>query len=83
MEAAAGTKYNFSLVGYYVTSADSISFHSDDERFLGPGPVIASFSLGSKCDYDVGGAWPLTKDVSGLGHHTTQARLSCTTVQPP
>ena len=47
-EAAASTKYNFCLVGYYATGADSISFHSDDERFLGPGPVIA------KCDYDVG-----------------------------
>jgi alkylated DNA repair dioxygenase AlkB len=54
-EAAAGTKYNFCLVGYYATGADSISFHSDDESFLGPGPVIASFSLGSKCDYDVWG----------------------------
>ena len=51
MEAAAGTECNF--VGYYATGADSISFHSDDERFLGPDPVIASFSLSSKCDYDV------------------------------
>jgi alkylated DNA repair dioxygenase AlkB len=50
-EAATDTKYNFCLVNYYATGADSISFHSDDERFLGPDPAIASFSLGAKRDF--------------------------------
>ena len=44
-------KYNFCLVNYYATGSDSISFHSDDERFLGPDPAIISFSLGAKRDF--------------------------------
>jgi alkylated DNA repair dioxygenase AlkB len=50
-EAATGTNCNFCLVNYDATGADSISFHSDDERFLGPDPAIASFSLGAKRDF--------------------------------
>ncbi len=50
-EAATDTKYNFCLVNYYATGSDSISFHSDDEQFLGPEPAIASFSLGAKRDF--------------------------------
>ncbi|KAL9111298.1 MAG: hypothetical protein Q9227_004175 [Pyrenula ochraceoflavens] len=50
-EAATNTKYNFCLVNYYATGSDSISFHSDDERFLGTNPAIASFSLGAKRDF--------------------------------
>ena len=50
-EAATDTKYNFCLVNYYATGSDSISFHSDDERFLGPEPAIASFSLGARRDF--------------------------------
>lgn len=50
-EAATNTKYNFCLVNYYATGSDSISYHSDDERFLGPDPAIASFSLGAQRDF--------------------------------
>ncbi len=50
-EAATNTKYNFCLVNYYATGSDGISYHSDDERFLGPEPAIASFSLGAKRDF--------------------------------
>ena len=50
-EAATGCKFNFCLVNYYASGSDSISYHSDDERFLGPDPAIASFSLGSKRDF--------------------------------
>ncbi|MCJ1469854.1 hypothetical protein MMC07_008497 [Pseudocyphellaria aurata] len=50
-EAATGTSYNFCLVNYYANGNDSISYHSDDERFLGPDPCIASFSLGAKRDF--------------------------------
>lgn len=50
-EKATNCTYNFCLVNYYATGADSISFHSDDERFLGPNPSIASFSLGAKRDF--------------------------------
>jgi alkylated DNA repair dioxygenase AlkB len=50
-EAATNTKFNFCLVNYYATGNDSISYHSDDERFLGPEPAIASFTLGAKRDF--------------------------------
>ncbi|KAI8952122.1 DNA repair family protein [Xylaria longipes] len=50
-EAATGCQFNFCLVNYYASGADSISFHSDDERFLGPLPAIASFSLGTSRDF--------------------------------
>ncbi|EKD19044.1 uncharacterized protein L3040_006534 [Drepanopeziza brunnea f. sp. 'multigermtubi'] len=50
-EAATGCKFNFCLVNYYASGSDSISYHSDDEKFLGPLPAIASFSLGAKRDF--------------------------------
>ncbi|KAL4750558.1 hypothetical protein BDW72DRAFT_213333 [Aspergillus terricola var. indicus] len=53
VEAAVGdgSSYNFCLVNYYATGDDSISYHSDDERFLGPNPSIASISLGAQRDF--------------------------------
>ena len=50
-EANTNTQFNFCLVNYYASGDDSISFHSDDERFLGPEPAIASFSLGARRDF--------------------------------
>jgi len=50
-EAATGCKFNFCLVNYYASGSDSISYHSDDEKFLGALPAIASFSLGAKRDF--------------------------------
>lgn len=50
-EANTNTKYNFCLVNYYATGSDSISYHSDDEHFLGQEPAIASFTLGAKRDF--------------------------------
>lgn len=50
-EANTNTRYNFCLVNYYATGSDSISYHSDDEHFLGPEPAIASFTLGAKRDF--------------------------------
>ncbi|EAT77344.2 hypothetical protein HBI56_236810 [Parastagonospora nodorum] len=50
-EGSTGEKFNFCLVNYYADGKDSISYHSDDERFLGPNPAIASFSLGAKRDF--------------------------------
>ncbi|CRG83836.1 hypothetical protein PISL3812_01192 [Talaromyces islandicus] len=48
---ADGTTYNFVLVNYYASGDDSISYHSDDERFLGANPNIASMTLGAKRDF--------------------------------
>jgi alkylated DNA repair dioxygenase AlkB len=50
-ENTTGHTYNFCLVNYYASGSDSISYHSDDERFLGPEPAIASFSLGARRDF--------------------------------
>ncbi|MCJ1474332.1 hypothetical protein MMC13_002990 [Lambiella insularis] len=50
-EVFTSSTFNFCLVNYYASGADSISYHSDDERFLGTNPAIASFSLGAKRDF--------------------------------
>lgn len=50
-ENATGCKWNFVLVNYYASGDDSISYHSDDERFLGSLPAIASFTLGAQRDF--------------------------------
>ncbi|RDW60159.1 clavaminate synthase-like protein [Coleophoma crateriformis] len=50
-EKATGCNFNFCLVNYYASGSDSISYHSDDERFLGELPAIASFSLGARRDF--------------------------------
>ena len=50
-EAATNCKFNFCLVNYYASGSDSISYHSDDEKFLGADPAIASFSLGARRDF--------------------------------
>lgn len=50
-EGTTGETFNFCLVNYYSDGKDSISYHSDDERFLGVNPAIASFSLGAKRDF--------------------------------
>ncbi|KAG8851645.1 hypothetical protein FRB96_009141 [Tulasnella sp. 330] len=53
MEEAAGPDktFNFVLVNYYSDGNDSITYHSDDEAFLGPNPTIASVSLGGSRDF--------------------------------
>ncbi|KAJ5151630.1 Oxoglutarate/iron-dependent dioxygenase [Penicillium capsulatum] len=53
VEAATGTTYNFCLVNYYASGEDSIAFHSDDERFLGSSPTIASLSLGGEREFQM------------------------------
>jgi len=50
-EGSTGETFNFCLVNYYASGDDSISYHSDDERFLGVNPSIASFSLGARRDF--------------------------------
>ena len=69
-EANTDTRFNFCLVNYYASGSDSISFHSDDERFLGENPAIASFTLGAKRDFlmkhkpaEDGEAKLVTKDI--------------------
>ena len=46
-EVVSGTGFNGVLANLYRNGADSMGLHSDDERELGPDPVIASFSFGA------------------------------------
>ena len=42
-----GEQFNSVLLNYYRDHRDSMGFHSDDEKELGPTPIIASLSLGA------------------------------------
>lgn len=46
-EAIAQNTFNSVLANLYRDQNDSVGWHSDDERELGPTPVIASVSLGA------------------------------------
>jgi alkylated DNA repair dioxygenase AlkB len=48
VEALTGHEFNSVLLNYYRDQNDSMGMHSDDERELGPQPVIASLSLGDE-----------------------------------
>lgn len=47
VENFSGEMFNSVLLNYYRDHHDSMGFHSDDEKELGPTPVIASVSLGA------------------------------------
>ncbi len=47
LEADLDYRFNSVLLNLYRSGQDSIAFHSDNERELGPEPIIASLSLGS------------------------------------
>ncbi|MCW5624138.1 MAG: alpha-ketoglutarate-dependent dioxygenase AlkB [Burkholderiales bacterium] len=47
VERLAGEVFNSVLLNYYRDHRDSMGFHSDDERELGPMPIIASLSFGA------------------------------------
>ena len=46
VQSASGAHFNSVLLNYYRNERDSMGYHSDDEKELGPQPVIASLSLG-------------------------------------
>lgn len=47
VEQATGRRFNSVLLNYYRDERDSMGFHADDERALGPEPAIASVSFGA------------------------------------
>lgn len=51
LENKIGTRFNAIIINYYADGKDSISYHSDDEAFLGKLPTIASISLGASRDF--------------------------------
>ena len=53
VSAAACESFNSVLCNLYRDGADSMGFHADAERELGPEPVIASLSLGATRRFQV------------------------------
>jgi alkylated DNA repair dioxygenase AlkB len=48
IEDCTDEEFNSVLLNYYRNNNDSMGFHSDDEKELGPEPSIASLSLGDR-----------------------------------
>lgn len=48
IEDCTEEEFNSVLLNYYRDNNDSMGFHSDDEKELGPEPTIASLSLGDR-----------------------------------
>lgn len=63
IEQTTEQRFNRALVNYYRDGRDSVDWHADDEKELGPAPVIASLSLG-------------VERVFQLRHNETKERLS-------
>lgn len=48
VEETLNTSFNYILFSFYRDENDSITYHSDDEKFLGSDPTIASITLGQQ-----------------------------------
>jgi alkylated DNA repair dioxygenase AlkB len=48
VEELVQARFNSVLLNYYRDQNDSMGMHSDDEKELGPRPIIASLSLGAE-----------------------------------
>ena len=53
METIAKHEFNSVLVNYYRNGSDSVAWHRDNEKELGPDPVIASLSFGATRRFDL------------------------------
>ena len=51
IEVLTASSFNSVLLNYYRDHNDSMGMHADDERELGPQPVIASLSLGATREF--------------------------------
>lgn len=51
IERVAGARFNSVLLNWYRSGEDHLSWHSDDERELGPNPLIASINFGEPRDF--------------------------------
>jgi alkylated DNA repair dioxygenase AlkB len=52
-EAASNARFNSVLLNRYRSGTDSMGWHADRERELGPQPIIASVSLGAARTFDL------------------------------
>lgn len=53
IEPKVGVVFNSVLLNYYRDGNDSVAWHSDNERVLGPQPTIASISFGEIRSFDI------------------------------
>ena len=53
VSAAVGHRFNLCLLNLYMDKNGSVDWHSDDERELGPDPVVASLSFGERRLFEV------------------------------
>lgn len=53
IESMAGSTFNCVLLNWYRDGQDSLSWHADDEKELGPDPVIASANFGATRDFQL------------------------------
>lgn len=53
VEKKTGQTYNFALINYYPDGKSKLGWHSDDERDIIPGSMIASVSFGATRDFQV------------------------------
>jgi alkylated DNA repair dioxygenase AlkB len=51
VEEVARVQFNTVLLNLYRSGQDTVSWHADDEKDLGPTPTIASMSLGAERDF--------------------------------
>lgn len=53
IEKVSGNDFNTCLINRYRNGTDNMGWHSDNEKELGPFPVIASLSLGETRDFQI------------------------------
>ena len=65
IEPLANITFNSVLINYYRDGKDRVAWHSDDEKELGPNPIIGSVSLGAERKFKL-----RHKNYSENGHQT-------------
>jgi alkylated DNA repair dioxygenase AlkB len=68
VEALCGSSFNSVLANFYRNGNDSIGWHADNERELGPRPLIASLSLGAERIFEI--RHNLTREILRLPLHS-------------
>jgi alkylated DNA repair dioxygenase AlkB len=74
VEDFLGTTFNYALMNYYKDGTDYIGYHSDDERDLMSGSVIASISFGAERDFLFKRRY--AKTFTGKKENVTKLRLA-------
>ncbi len=66
LEADLKTKFNSVLINYYRDGSDHMSWHADDEKELGPNPIIASLSFGETRSFQLKHKFDKSKKIFNL-----------------